>query len=292
MLIIAGLLASGAALTVYAQPRHIPPSKTALSNVVFKERTVQVQITPTDFDSRSGLVFVSGTGQIRLSGTLTTAGSGCCVRIKATIHRIVAGSSPAASASAAPSSGSTITDGNSNTLSFAEIASSSPPFKEQIFELCGSQQINLSENINGSQDDARFIVRIQNIDPWNKTTVSGSLTFRYPTADRILTGQPSIKFDLPQGLEGNRAFTLSPNTPGRLRIKVTYSGGARVRVTLKKPGNSNAKPPIEGATGLEFNYDIAPADITNGNTWMVNVLNLSNDVADDVDVSVIYTVDQ
>ena len=285
LFIITGFLVFGAALTSQAQPRLIPPSKSAKSNIVFKERNVLVKITPTDLDSRSGLILVSGTGQIRLSGTLTTA-NGCCARVKATILRIVLGTS------ARPPNPSDITDGASNTVMLSETSSNTPVFKEQTFELCGSQQVSLTENISADQDDARFIARIQNIDAWNKTTVSGSLTFRYPTADRILTGQPSIKFDLPQGLEANRAFTLSPNTPGKLKVKVVFSGNARVRVSLKKPNNSNARPPIEGASGLEFTYDIADADIAGGNTWTVNVLNLTDAPADDVDVSVVYTVDQ
>jgi hypothetical protein len=283
---IVGFVIFGAAFAVQAQPRLIPPSKAAKSsNIVYKERNVRVQISPTDSDSRSGVVSVSGTGQLRLSGTLTT-GNGCCVRVKATIFRI------ATAAPTGSSNTSNITDGSSNTIILSETSSNTPVFKEQTFELCGSQQINLIQTINADQDDARFIARIQNIDDWNKTTVSGNLTLRYPTADRILTGQPSLKFDLPQGLEANRAFTLSPNTPGKLKVKVVFNGSTRVRVTLKKPNGSNARQPVEGVSGLEFVYDIAASDITSGATWTVNVLNLTNTPADDVDVSVIYTVDQ
>lgn len=281
-----GLAVFGAAHSAHAQPRSFPPAKSAVSsNIVFKERAVQVQITPTDFDSRSGLILVSGTGQIRLSGTLTTAGNNCCARVKAVIHRIVINSG---GGSSLPS----VTDGTSNTISFSEASNNSSVFKEQTFEICGSQSVNLSENLSAAQDDARFLVRLQNLDPWNKTNVGGTLAFRYPTADRILTGQPSIKFDLPQGIEANRAFKLSPNTPGKLKVKVVFRGNTRVRVTLKKPNGSNAAAPVDGASGVEFTYDIRDADITGGDTWTVNVLNLTDTPADDVDVQVVYGVEQ
>jgi hypothetical protein len=282
--LVFGLSVFGSVTATKAQPRIFSPSQPKSTNVVFKEKPYQVQITPTDLSSRSGLFLVSGTGQLRLSGMLTTA-NGCCARIKATILRIVTGAS-------ASSPRSTITDGSSNTISLSETSANSPVFKEQIFEMCGSQQINLIDNIDSNEDDARFIVRIQNLDIWNKTTVNGNLTLRYPTADRILTGQPSVKFDLPQGIEANRQFTLSPNTPGKLKVKVVFAGNARVRVTLRKPNNSNARTPVEGASSLEFIYDITEADISSGNIWTVNVLNLTDTLADDVDVSVIYSVEQ
>ena len=282
--ITAALLVFGAAFTAQAQPRLISPSKAVNTNVVFKEKTFQVQITPNDLDSRLGLVLITGTGQLKLSGALTTA-NGCCARVKAIIFRHVTGASTSTSTTA-------VNDGSVRTIIFSETSSGITIFKEQTFETCGNQPVNLTANLDSNEDNSRFTVKIQNIDSWNKTTVSGNMTFRYPTADRILTGQPSIKFDLPQGLEGNRAFTLSPNTPGKLKVKVVFGGSTRVRVTLKKPNGSNARASVEGASGLEFTYDIADADITNGNTWMVNVLNLTDTPADNVDVSVVYTVDQ
>lgn len=259
-LLVIGLTIFGAVISAQAQPRIIPPARIALSsNVIFKERTFPVRISPTDFNTSMIPVGITGIGQLKLSGTLTT-GNGCCARVKITILRLAGG----------------------------------PPsvFKEQTFEICGSQAVNITDNLSASEDDATFFAKAENIDPWNKTTVRGDLIFRYPTADRILTGQPSIKFDLPQGIEANRQFTLSPNTPGKLKVKVIYQGNTRVRVTLKKPNGSNARPPVEGTSGLEFIYDIVAGDITGGNIWTVNVLNLTNTLADDVDVSVIYTVEQ
>jgi hypothetical protein len=261
-LLVIGLLTFGAVIAAQAQPRVFPPARVALSNIVFRERSFQVRLSPTDFTDNMPPAVVRGTGQIRLSGTLTTA-TGACARVKITISR------------KALAAGSAIT-----------------VFKEQTFEICGSLQVNITDNLNASEDDAIFLARAENIDPWNKTNVSGGLIFRYPTADRILTGQPSIKFDLPQGIEANRQFTLIPNTPGKLKVKVVYGGNTTVRVTLKKPNGQNARPPVQGASGLEFTYDIQEADITGGNVWTVNVLNLSNTQAEDVDVSVIYTVEQ
>jgi hypothetical protein len=267
-LLVVGLLATGAVFSAQAQPRLIPPAKPALSsNVVFKEKAFPVQITPTDFSSNMAPRLVSGTGQIRLSGTLTNA-NGCCARFKVTITRLVIGRTG------------------------GQVSASSSVFKEQTFEMCGSLQVNITDNLSASEDDARFGVKVENIDPWNKTTISGNLTFRYPTADKILTGQPSVKFDLPQGIEANRTFTLSPNTPGKLKVKISFAGNTQVRVTLKKPNNTNARPPVTGASGLEFEYDITAADIASGNTWTVNVLNLNNTPANDVDVVVTYTVEQ
>ena len=171
---------------------------------------------------------------MKLFGTLTTI-NGACARIKITIKRAVL-----------------------NLIN-------STVFKEQTFEMCGTQQINMTDNLNASEDDARFPITVENIDPWNHTTVTGTLTLRSPTSELILTGQPSVVFDLVQGAEANRDFTLFSNTPGKLKVKVSYSGNTQVKVTLKKPNGSNAAAPPQGASGQEFIYDITAADITNGN---------------------------
>jgi len=126
------------------------------------------------------------------------------------------------------------------------------------------------------------------------------LTLTYPTADQILAPQPNIPIDLTRGVDATRTFTLSPNTPGRLKVEIRWSGGAGLQAKLFKPGQSAGAAASgvltqSGSSGaLDLNYDIQPADITAGAQWAINVLNNSSSsiTATGISFRVIYTVQE
>jgi hypothetical protein len=160
--------------------------------------------------------------------------------------------------------------------------------------------VNFSDNLNASQDDARFKVKITNLDAWNKVTINGSLTLTFPTADRILAPQPNIPVDLTRGVDVSRTFTLSPNTAGKLKVEIRWTGGASLQAKLFKPGqqpgaaNSGALSRSGSSGALDLDYDITPADITAGAQWAINVLNNSSSsvTATGISFRVIYTVEE
>jgi hypothetical protein len=277
----AALLIFGFATAPLAQspiqgPRTLPTAPLlpiGFSNVVTKTRTFSLSVTPTDLSDDGPSSTVTGTGAIRLTGNLVNA-SGCCARIKVEMIRITT----------------------------REIVGGSPGqvFKQQTFEFCGSQAVNFSDNLNASEDDARFKVQITNLDAWNKVTVNGALLLTYPTADRILAPQPSTPVDLTRGVDVSRIFTLSPNTAGRLKVEIRWSGGASLQAKLFKPGQqfgaafNGVLNQTSSSGALDLNYDIQPADISAGVQWAVNALNNSSSsiTATGITFRVIYTVEE
>ena len=280
-LLMATLLIFGFAIAPLAQtpiqgPRTLPTLPLApigFSNVVTKTKSFNLSVTPTALSDVGLSSTVTGTGTIRLAGNLVNA-SGCCARIKVEMIRITTRE---------------IIAGGQGTV-----------FKQQTFEFCGSQAVNFSDNLNANEDDARFKVKITNLDAWNKVTVNGALTLTYPTADRILAPQPNVPVDLTRGVDVSRTFTLSPNTAGRLKVEIRWSGGAGLQAKLFKPGQQfgasfNGVLTQSSSSGaLDLNYDIAPADITAGAQWAVNVLNNSSSsiTATGITFKVIYTVEE
>jgi hypothetical protein len=280
-MLMAALLIFGFAIAPLAQapiqgPRTLPTVPLlpiGFSNVVTKTKSFNLSVTPTDLSDVGLSSTVTGTGAIRLTGNLVNA-SGCCARIKVEMIRITN----------------------------REIVAGSPGqvFKQQTFEFCGSQAVNFSDNLNASEDDARFKVQITNLDAWNKVTVNGALTLTYPTADRILAPQPNTPVDLTRGVDVSRIFTLSPNTPGRLKVEIRWSGGASLQAKLFKPGQqfgaafNGVLNQTSSSGALDLNYDIQPADITGGAQWAVNVLNNSSSsiTATGITFRVIYTVEE
>lgn len=236
-------------------------------NVVTQTKNFQLQVTPTDFSDTDIGRRVSGTGTIKLTGTLTNV-SGCCARIKVEIIRLG--------------------------------AAGSQTFEERTFEFCGSQSVNIAKAVSASQDDARFLVKMTNPDPWNKIAVNGNFTLTYPTADVILTAQPNIPIDLTRGVDVSRTFRLVPNTPGKLKVEIRWSGAASLQAKLFKPGQQPSAVgggvlTRSGSGGaLDLNYDITPADIAGGNQWGINVLNNSGSsvTATGITFRVIYTVEE
>lgn len=271
---ISTLLIVSFALALFAQPQLQPGIKPptlelrpiGFGTVVNKTKDFQMQVNATKFSDLDTGRSATGTGSIKLTGTLTNV-SGCCARVKVEILR-----------------------GLQNPAVFAE----------QTFEFCGSQNVNISKSLNASQDDARFMVKITNPDPWNKVTINGNFTLSVPSADVILTAQPNIPIDLTRGVDVSRTFKLVPNTPGKLKVEIRWSGPASLQAKLFKPGQT------AGATGssvltrtgsngaLDLDYDITPADITSGNQWAVNVLNNSGSsvTATGITFRVIYTVEE
>lgn len=253
----------------------LPPLKLGpvALNVVTKTKDLQLSLTPTSLSAAAGLVFVSGTGLLKLDGTLVNT-SGCCARIKLEILR---------------RTNSDVFNGNPGQV-----------FKQQTFEFCGSQPVNISDNLSASQDDARFTVKITNLDAWNTVSVTGNLRLTYPTADRILAPQPNIPIDLTRGVDVTRTFELAPNTAGRLKIEIRWTGGASLQAKLFKPGqqpgpaSSSALTQNSSSGAIDLNYNITPADIAAGNQWAINVLNnsASSVTATGITFRVIYTVEQ
>jgi len=251
----------------------LPLAPIGFSNVVTKTKSFNLSVTPTSLSDVGLSSTVSGTGAIKLAGTLVNT-SGCCARIKVEMIRVTT----------------------------QEFLAGSPGqvFKQQTFEFCGSQAVNFSDNLNASQDDARFKVKITNLDGWNKVTVNGSLTLTFPTADRILAPQPNIPVDLTRGVDVSRTFTLSPNTAGKLKVEIRWTGGASLQAKLFKPGqqpgaaNSGVLSRSGSSGALDLDYDITPADITAGAQWAINVLNNSSSsvTATGISFRVIYTVDE
>lgn len=273
---LSALLIVSFALALFAQPQIQQPGvklptlelrPIGFSNSITKTKDFQMQVTATDLTDTDSGVRATGTGSLKLTGTLTNV-SGCCARIKVAIVR--------------------------------QAGTSIQPFEERTFEFCGSQNVNITKTLNASQDDARFRVVMTNLDSWNKVTVNGNFTFSYPTADVILSAQPNIPIDLTRGVDVSRTFSLTPNTPGKLKVEIRWSGAASVQAKLFRPGQT------AGATGssvltrtgsggaLDLDYDITPADITSGNQWAVNVLNNSSSsiTATGITFRVIYTVEQ
>jgi hypothetical protein len=80
----------------------------------------------------------------------------------------------------------------------------------------------------------------------------------------------------------------------------SWSGGAGLQAKLFKPGQQfgasfNGVLTQSSSSGaLDLNYDIAPADITAGAQWGVNVLNNSSSsiTATGITFKVIYTVEE
>jgi hypothetical protein len=280
-MLMAGLLIFGFVIAPMAQtpiqgPRTLPTAPLrpiGFSNVVTKTKTFNLSVTPTDLSDVGLSSTVTGTGAIRLSGNLVNT-SGCCARIKVEMIRITT----------------------------REIIAGSPGqvFKQQTFEFCGSQAVNISDNLNATEDDARFKVQITNLDAWNKVAVNGALTLTYPTADRILAPQPNTPVDLTRGVDVSRIFSLSPNTAGRLKVEIRWSGGPSLQAKLFKPGQQfgaafNGVLNQTSASGaLDLNYDIQPADITAGAQWAVSVLNnsASSITATGITFRVVYTVEE
>jgi len=280
-MLMAALLIFGFAIAPLAQtpiqgPRTLPTLTLlpiGFSNVVTKTKSFNLSVTPTALSDDGLSPTVTGTGAIKLSGNLVNA-SGCCARIKVEMIRITT----------------------------QEFIAGGPGqvFKQQTFEFCGSQAVNFTDNLNASQDDARFKVKITNLDSWNKVTINGALTLTYPTADRILAPQPNVPVDLTRGVDVSRTFTLSPNTAGRLKVEIRWSGGASLQAKLFEPGQQfgasfNGVLNQSSSSGaLDLNYDITPADITAGAQWAVNVLNSSTSsiTATGITFRVIYTVEE
>jgi hypothetical protein len=273
---LSALLVISFALALFAQPQIPQPGikpptlelrPIGFSNSIVKTKDFQMKVTPTDLTDTDSGVRATGTGQLKLTGTLTNV-SGCCARIKLAILR--------------------------------QEGTNIQPFEERTFEFCGSQNVNIAKSLNASQDDARFRVTMTNLDPWNKVTVNGNFTFSFPTADVILTAQPNIPIDLTRGVDVSRTFKLVPNTPGKLKVEIRWGGAASLQAKLFKPGQT---PSAAGSSvltrngsggALDLEYDITPADITSGNQWAVNVLNNSSSsvTATGITFRVIYTVEQ
>jgi hypothetical protein len=269
---LSALLIASFALALFAQPQptRLPTLELrpiGFSNSIVERKDIQMRVTPTDLTDTDSGVRATGTGTLKLTGTLTNV-SGCCARIKLTILR---------------QAGANITS-----------------FEERTFEFCGSQNVNISKTLNASQDDARFRVTMTNLDPWNKVTVNGNFNFSYPTADVILSAQPNIPIDLTRGVDVSRTFSLNPNTPGKLKVEIRWSGAASLQAKLFKPGQAPSAAGSgvltrNGSGGsLDLEYDIQPADITSGTQWAVNVLNNSSSsiTATGITFRVIYTVEQ
>ncbi len=255
----------------FPQPGVKPPTlelrPIGFANLVTQTKNFQLQVTPTDFSDTDIGRRVSGTGTIKLTGTLTNV-SGCCARIKVEIIRLA--------------------------------GTSAQTFEERTFEFCGSQNVNIAKALSASQDDARFLVKMTNPDPWNKIAVNGNFTLTFPTGDVILTAQPNIPIDLTRGVDVSRTFRLTPNTAGRLKVEIRWTGAASLQSKLFKPGQQ------AGATGssvltrngsggaLDLDYDITAADIAAGNQWALNVLNNSSSsvTATGITFRVIYSVEE
>lgn len=273
--LLASLLLLSSSIALLAQspiqsPIQKPPTlelrPVGFANVVNQTRNFQMQVTPTDLTDTDRGARATGTGTLRLTGTLTNV-SGCCARIKLAILR--------------------------------QQGASIQSFEERTFEFCGSQQVNISKTLNASTDDARFRVVMTNLDAWNKVTINGSFTLTTPTADVILTAQPNIPIDLTRGVDVSRTFRLNPNTAGKLKIEIRWTGNASLQARLFKPGQQSGPSggvlAQAGATGaLDLNYDITPADISAGNQWAINVLNnsASSVTATGITFRVIYTVEE
>lgn len=269
---LSALLIVSFALALFAQPQIQKPPTLELrpigfSNSIERSRDFRMQVTATDLTDTDIGVRATGTGTLKLTGTLTNV-SGCCARIKLALLR--------------------------------QAGTNLSTFEERTFEFCGSQNVNISKALNASQDDARFRVTMTNLDPWNKVTVNGNFTFSFPTADVILTAQPNIPIDLTRGVDVSRTFKLVPNTPGKVKVEIRWSGAASLQAKLFKPGQTagatgSSVVTSNGSNGsLDLNYDIQPADIASGNQWAVNVLNNSSSsvTATGITFRVIYTVEE
>jgi hypothetical protein len=269
--LLAALLLVASSIALLAQsPIQKPPTlelkPIGFSNAVTRTKNFQMQVTPTDLTDADNGARATGTGTLRLTGTLSNV-SGCCARIKLVIIR--------------------------------QQGASVQTFEERPFEFCGSQQVNISKALNASTDDARFRVGMTNLDAWNKVAVNGNFTPTCPTADVILTAQPNIPIDLTRGVDVSRTFRLNPNTAGSLKIEIRWAGSASLQARPFKPGQQAG--PAGGvltqtaATGaLDLNYDITAADIAAGDQWAVNVLNnsSSSQTATGITFRVIYTLEE
>jgi hypothetical protein len=275
-LLIFGFAAAPLAQAPIQGPRTLPTiplTQIGFSNVVAKTKNANLTVTPTSLADTGLSATVTGTGTIRLTGNLVNT-SGCCARIRVDLIRIT------------------------NPEIF--IGGQGQVFKQQTFEFCGSQAVNFSDNLSASQDDAHFRVRITNLDAWNKVAVNGALALTYPTADRILAPQPNTPVDLTRGVDVSRIFTLSPNTAGKLKVEIRWSGGASLQAKLFKPGQQFGAAfqgilnQTSSSGALDLNYDIQPADISAGAQWAVNVLNNSTSsiTATGITFRVIYTVEE
>ena len=109
ILLVIGLPWFGTTVSAQIQPRLISLAKVAVSNVVYKERSITARVVAGDVQGTSlGRNTISGAGEVKLFGTLTVA-SGGGARVKLKIGRYA-----------------------DNRLAF---------FEEQTFEFCGTQQV-------------------------------------------------------------------------------------------------------------------------------------------------------
>ena len=239
------------------------------ANAITKTKNLQLKLTATKLEDTATIGRISGTGTLKLTGNLTVA-SGCCARIKLEVIRL---NLPA--------------QGSSN-------------FTTENFEFCGTKTVNILKTLNANQDDAFFVVKITNPDPWNKVTIDGPLTATFPTADVVLAAQPNVPIDLTRGVDVSRTFTLSPNTAGKLKVEIRWSGQATIQAKLFKPGQqvgaaTNGVTTQSSSSGsIDLVYDIQPADITSGTQWGINVLNTSSAsvTATGITFRVVYTIDE
>ena len=160
--------------------------------------------------------------------------------------------------------------------------------------------VAISDTLTGSEDDAMFKIRVANLERLNKVTVSANLTLRFPTSQKRLTVQPDVPITLNQGQDETRTFSLIPNTPGSVKIEVTWQGAAPLRARLFKPGQE-ANPQGGGVINnnsstspLTLDHNITAGDIASGQTWAINVLNTSPSsvAASNITFKVTYTVQQ
>ena len=275
--LVASLLVGSSNPTTFAQV--VSPSKGTNVGVIFKTKDIQVQLTTVNPSTTSTSAFVTGVGTISLSGQLVVA-NGACARVRVEVLREPLGRGP------------TTTQ------------------KQGVYEFCSASReaaartanVDISDTLSGSEDDAMFKVRVTSLDSLNKETVrvTGTLTLRFPTSQKRLTVQPNVPITLNQGQDETRTFSLIPNTPGSVRIEVKWQGAAPLRVRVFRPGQG-ANPQSGGVINktsptspMTLDHNITATDIAGGQTWAINVLNASQSsiAASNITFMVTYTVQQ
>jgi hypothetical protein len=128
-------------------------------------------------------------------------------------------------------------------------------------------------------------VRITNIDTSNQLPTDHTVTVTFPIATQTLPTDPSAPLTLLPGQSEEHTFQLNPKKTGKLEIKATwdtdfFGGGflnpVPMHVELYRQGPNGSKVKVaqqDMKSPLTLTYQVKTADLANGTTWTLVIVN-------------------
>jgi len=225
---------------------------------------------------------VNGTGSLQYKFSFHID-NGCCMRVTASLMR-----QPVLSIGISPISKGAVSGGA--VLQPTVVTS-------KTFEICNALEAQtLSTTLSATQDDANFFVQFTNPDSWDKAHLTiDHISALYPTPILALVTDPSTALTLLQGQDQDRTFNVPDGKVGKLSISLNWTGGARMKLEVFKPGSTTAVQSVTSAAGASTLTvpDIA-VTANDAGDWKLTYTNVSssNLPANSISTKINFTVNE